>query len=112
MKIVQILFVLILSGAALAADSTKLPKRRPASTPKTVPLYIGHNQTQSTDVLRAHTATLGNYAAGFGITDHLFVATSPWILYSYNTMNLHLKYSEDLNSRSTIGLMASYFDSY
>ena len=92
------------------AQTKPTAKRKPAST--TTPLYIGHNLTPSTEVLKARTFTVGNYAAGFGLTENIFVATSPWIWYSYNTMNLHLKYSQDISARSTIGFFASYFDSY
>lgn len=87
-------------------------KRQPASLRQTEALFIGHNLTPSTEVAGKYKVTLGNYAAGFGITENLFVATSPWILYSYNTMNIHLKYSQVISPKSTAGLFVSYFDSY
>jgi hypothetical protein len=75
-------------------------------------LYIGHNLTQSTNVPEAHGWTAGNYAAGYALTENLFIATSPWIWVSYNTYNIHLKWSQPLSPSSTIGFFASYFDSY
>jgi hypothetical protein len=76
------------------------------------PLFIGHNLTPSTEVIGKNKATLGNYALGFGLTENIFIATSPWILYSYNTANIHVKYSQPLTPKTTAGLFVSYFDSY
>ena len=94
------------------ARTQLVKKRQPASLRQTEAVFIGHNLTPSTDVAGKYKVTLGNYAAGFGLTENLFVATSPWILYSYNTMNIHLKYSQVLSPKTTAGLFASYFDSY
>lgn len=94
------------------ARTQVVKKRQPASLRQTEALFIGHNLTPSTDVAGKYKVTLGNYAAGFGLTENLFVATSPWILYSYNTTNIHLKYSHVISPKSTVGVFASYFDSY
>ncbi|MGZ3727266.1 MAG: hypothetical protein ACXVBD_15790, partial [Pseudobdellovibrio sp.] len=82
-------------------------KRKPTQTALATPLYIGHNLTPSTDILAPHTYTIGTYAAGFGLTENLFIATSPWIWYSYNTTNIHLKYSQVISPQSTVGFFLS-----
>lgn len=98
------------NNKARAQASAK--KRQPASFRQTEAVFIGHNLTPSTDTAGKHKVTLGNYAAGFGVTENLFIATSPWILFSYNTANIHLKYTEVLSPKSTAGIFMSYFDSY
>jgi hypothetical protein len=109
---ITILFlgVLLFSTHMYAQANNK--KRQPASFRQTESVFIGHNLTPSTDVAGKYKVTLGNYAAGIGLTENLFVATSPWILYSYNTSNIHLKYSHVLTPKSTAGVFVSYFDSY
>lgn len=74
--------------------------------------FIGHNMTPSTATVKKSHWTAGNYALGYGITDQLFVAVSPWIWASYNTSNYHLKwiYQEDANS--SVAFQVSYFDSF
>lgn len=86
--------------------------RKPASLRITEALFIGHNLTPSTEVAGKYKVTLGNYALGFGLTENILVAISPWILYSYNTTNFHVKYSKPISARSTGGVFFSYFDSY
>lgn len=93
-----------------ASKTEKSISRKPASITKSY--FIGHNLTPSTDTIRAGSVTAGNYALGYAITDNLLLATSPWIFYSYNTTNLHLKYTHVLSPKSDIGFFVSYFDSY
>jgi hypothetical protein len=110
-----LLLILILPLFAFTAENQFAQKRKITRKPaqaQNTQLFIGHNLTPSTDVLPSGKYTVGNYAAGFGITENLLVATSPWIWSTYNTMNLHLKYSQVLNPKSTVGVMASYFDSF
>jgi hypothetical protein len=75
-------------------------------------ILIGHNLTPTTEVLRAGDSTVGTYAVGYALTDHLFLATSPWIWVSYNTANVHLKWATDVTENQRIGFFASYFESY
>lgn len=113
---IKSVFIVILLSAlsSFAADSIK-PKnlpRKPASAPKSSSYFIGHNLTPSTDEIRAGSVTVGNYALGYAVTDNLLLATSPWIWTTYNTQNLHLKYTQVLSPKSDAGFMLSYFNSY
>ena len=72
---------------------------------------IGHNLTPTTKTVAAGVWTAGNYALGYGISDSLFIVTSPWIWVNYNTINLHLKWSSAQIGRSRFGIFASYFES-
>jgi hypothetical protein len=74
--------------------------------------FIGHNMTPTTETLKPGVATFGDYAAGVGLSDSLFVATSPWIWVSYNTANLHFKWTRPLDPQSRYGFFLSYFESY
>lgn len=73
---------------------------------------IGHNVTPTAATPAKNTYTVGTYAAGVGLTNKIFVATSPWIWTSYNTANIHLKYIEPITHRFRVGGFASYFESY
>jgi hypothetical protein len=45
---------------------------------------IGHNVSPTSYTLRQGTASLGSYAAAYGITDSWMIATSPWMIVNYN----------------------------
>src|SRR3954469_24971416 len=108
-----LLILLFFPLVAFTAENVLQPvkrkvSRKPAQVQNTQ-LFIGHNLTPSTDVLPSGRYTVGTYAAGVGLTENLLIATSPWIWSTYNTMNLHLKYSQVVTPQSTVGVMASYF---
>lgn len=113
MKILLICMLLfpVLTFAAEAKTAKKKVLRKPAQV-QSAQIFIGHNLTPSTEVLRSGAFTVGNYAAGYGVTENLLLATSPWIWTTYNTTNLHLKYSQILSPKSTAGMQLSYFDSF
>lgn len=75
-------------------------------------IFIGHNVTPTTETLSQGAGTVGNYALAYGITDTLFIATSPWIWASYNTANVHLKWAGNVSEASRLGLFLSYFESF
>ncbi|MEN0060285.1 MAG: hypothetical protein AAGB31_15710 [Bdellovibrio sp.] len=83
-----------------------------AKSSKNSAIFIGHNVTPTTDTLAAGEWTVGTYAVGVGLTDSLFIATSPWIGLSYNTANVHLKWADDFSADSRWGVFLSYFESY
>lgn len=74
-------------------------------------ITIGHNVTPSTEITKANTWTVGNYAIGYGLTDSFLIATSPWIWATYNTANIHLKWIQQSGAWQ-YGAFASYFKSY
>lgn len=111
----KILLLILLFPILAFTTETKLVKKKIARKPAQVQntqLFIGHNLTPSTDVLRSGAFTVGNYAAGYGLTENVLIATSPWLWTTYNTTNFHIKYSQVISPESTVGLMASYFDSF
>ena len=47
-------------------------------------IVLGHNLTPTTQTLPKSGFTAGNYILGFGVSEKLTVATSPWLYSSYN----------------------------
>lgn len=129
--VLSLTFMILASVAVLAGNlpSPRTPatrqypyrpqqKRKPASLEVSTQLkshtksfFIGHNLTPATEIPQKGTWTVGSYAVGYALTDEILVATSPWIYVSYNTNNVHMKYSHMLTPKSDIGFFASYFDS-
>ena len=93
--------IMVIAGSAYGAELTLEGS-----------FLIGHNVTPTTETPRQGVGTVGNYALGWGLTDNLFLATSPWIWVSYNTANLHLKWAKNVSQKSRFGVFASYFESY
>lgn len=99
------------AGAAVAKDqltykSTSTSKSRSRS------VVVGHNVTPSTITPKKGTWTVGNYVLGVGLSDSVFLATSPWIWTSYNTANIHLKVATPVSKKVRVGFFGSYFESY
>ncbi len=71
-------------------------------------LILGHNLTPTTTTLDAGEKMVGSYALGYGITDDLTIANSPWLDISYNMPNIDLRYGlpsgSDLTSFAIEGL--------
>lgn len=60
-------------------------------------IVFGHNLTPTTYTLSKGVLTLGNYILGYGVTDKLTIATSPWLYADYNM------YSAVVRTRGEIG---------
>src|SRR5690606_4860169 len=74
---------------------------------------LGHNLTPTTALLGEGDVMVGTYAAGYGLTDTLTVATSPWLDISYSMPNLGLKYALPSGSDSTSFVAEGlYFKTY
>jgi hypothetical protein len=74
---------------------------------------LGRNLTPTTAVLNQGDIMLGTYAAGYGLTDNLTIATSPWLDISYSMPNLGLKYSLPSGSDSiSFVIEGLYFTTY
>lgn len=101
--------------AAVAAGklSDQLTYKSPTnSKSRTRSVVVGHNVTPSALTPKKGVWTVGNYAVGVGITDNIFLATSPWVWTSYNTANIHLKFSAPVSRKARVGFFASYFESF
>jgi hypothetical protein len=109
-SIVALFFSISLQAFAEDPEEGTPPPSRPVKIQKAI--LIGHNVTPTTETVKAGVFTLGNYAVGVGLTDHWFIATSPWIWVSYNTANAHIKWSTEINKNSKFALFGSYFHSY
>ena len=99
-------------GDAQLAASPSRPGQVAVKRGKRKSALVGHNVTPTTETLGQGVVTAGNYAVAVGLTDSVFIATSPWIWGSYNTANIHLKWGHALDRRSRVGVFASYFQSY
>jgi hypothetical protein len=104
----------IFLGLLLSLQSFALEEELQLETekPEKKSFLIGHNMTPTTEIPKPGVWTVGNYALAVGVSDHLFVATSPWIWVSYNTANIHFKWTKATSENSRFGFFASYFESY
>lgn len=104
---------LVVSEGSAAVSEDRLSYKTPvASRARERSVVVGHNVTPTAFTPKKGTWTVGNYALGVGITDSVFLATSPWVWTSYNTANIHLKVSTPVNRKVRVGFFASYFESY
>jgi hypothetical protein len=62
---------------------------------------LGHNLTPTSGTLQQGEITAGSYALAIGITDHLTLGTSPWLIWMYNMPALSARYSFDLDGLFT-----------
>jgi hypothetical protein len=84
-----ILSILLLSQISFAENENinSLSSAAPADSAVKAPTKIffpGHNLTPTTDTLSKGEITVGTYVIGYGVTDRLTIATSPWFDYFYN----------------------------
>jgi hypothetical protein len=70
------------------------------ATSTLAPPYLeGHNLTSTTYVLAPHQWTVGTYALGYGVTEKLTIATTPWLDLIYNMPTLEAKYAVAIDDR-------------
>lgn len=74
--------------------------------------FLGHNVTPTANLLKKGVATVGPYIIAFAPCQHVILASSPWIHFGYNMINLHLKTGFELNRNEKVAFMASYFKTY
>ncbi|CAN5727955.1 hypothetical protein BH10BDE1_BH10BDE1_30050 [soil metagenome] len=113
--IFAIFFAFFNAGANCWAQETsklKFPETVLKTEPDRLAFEIGHNATPTSYAMKAKTWTVGQYGAGYALSDSLFIATSPWIWASYNTMNLTAKWIKPVTSKVRAGFFAAYFQSY
>jgi hypothetical protein len=84
MKVVFSFLFLVLSNFSVAYSSEN-------------DLFFGHNLSQTNYVLKSGQTTFGTQVIGYGLTDDLTVATSPWLIVDYSMLSLILKYKFDEN---------------
>lgn len=75
-------------------------------------IRYGHNLSPTTETLQAGKFAAGFAAVSYGITDDLTIATSPWIAWDYNMINLAIRYKSKIDSRTTLGFQTHYFKTY
>ncbi len=71
---------------------------------------FGHNLASTSETLSQGQSTVGSYALGYGVTDRLTVATSPWLIFGYNMNNAILRHSIPVNVDNEIGQQLAYFE--
>lgn len=72
------------------------------------PFFLGHLLTPTVSTLNEGQWTAGTMALGYGISNELMVATSPWLIGFYNMTNLEVRWrSKELDP--TWGLQGGYF---
>lgn len=101
-----LVFIFLIFQVYVVATLAKTAKQA-----NTANFFIGHNLTASTEAPKKSQWTVGNYAVGYALTDELMMATSPWILTSYNSHNYHLKWTKPISSSERMGVFLSYFES-
>jgi hypothetical protein len=55
--------------------------------------------------------TAGTYYLGLGLTDHLTIGASPWMIFGYNLENIILKYTNDTSTTDSLSHEVAYFKS-
>jgi hypothetical protein len=71
---------------------------------------FGHNLSSTSETLPQGESTAGTYALGYGLTDQLTIATSPWLIFGYNLNNAIIRYSMPIDLDNEIGHQLAYFD--
>ncbi len=89
----------------LSAESLQIEN----NTPNQKTILFGHNLSATTQTLKKNTWSIGNYVLVYGITDNLTLATSPWMLNSYNMYSAVLRYRKPLSENKDFGVQISYF---
>lgn len=90
-----ILAFVMLSSAALAnagTIETTSDLSEPFTSSNHSNLLLGHNVTPTSYTLGKNQLVAGPYYIGYGLTDQLMIATSPWVIAAYNMPMVDLKY--------------------
>lgn len=106
-----LVFTLFTSWTALA-QTQRYYLSTGGSTGQRKAILIGHNVTPTTDIPPPGVWTVGTYAVGVSPTKNLFIASSPWIWSTYNTANIHVKWTDQISRNLHYSLFASYFESF
>jgi hypothetical protein len=75
-------------------------------------VFLGHNASPSSYALSAGQVTAGNFGIAVGITDHITIATSPWLWASYEAANIHVKWVAERDNGFRVGALVSYFETF
>jgi len=75
---------------------------------------LGHNLTPTSYTLKQGQGAFGTYAIGYGFTDFLMIATSPFIWFGYNMANVAVRAGADVDSTliDRIGVETIYFNTF
>ncbi len=72
---------------------------------------MGHLLTSNNHVLQKNHWGLGTMYAGYGISEHWTVATSPFVLFDFNMFNLQNRAVWQLTEKSRFGIDLGYYKS-
>lgn len=95
-------------GGANSVSSSMLP-REVSSESGSHTFWLGHNLSQTSYVPMGGELTFGTQAAGVGILDKVFVATSPWLYMSYNMNNVFVKATTTRLRENNVAFTYGYF---
>jgi hypothetical protein len=73
--------------------------------------HWGHNMSPTANTLPQGATSAGIYIIGYGLSDDIMLATSPWFHIFYNMNNFILKAKLHQSKETTIGLQVAYFKS-
>ncbi|MCB0422442.1 MAG: hypothetical protein KDD61_15690 [Bdellovibrionales bacterium] len=102
---------LLIPGSLLATplSETKETITTKITSKSKKPIIFGHNLGVTTQTLNRGDVTLGNFVAGVGVTDNFTIATSPWLLNSYNMYSLVSRYRYAIQDNLSLGWQMVYF---
>lgn len=110
-----IIFILVLISLKAYGDepnNTSMAMPEYAFTPEISgqkSVNLGHNLSQTSYIPKSGVVTLGTQATGMSLTNHFFIATSPWLFSTYNMYNVNIKATNDYFADYKMAFMASYF---
>ncbi len=94
-----------------APETSTIPAYKPSLINRKTgrdPFFMGHQVTPSVSTLNEGQWTVGSMALGYGITNEVMVATSPWLIGLYNMNNLVVR-ARTKEIDPTWGLQGGYF---
>lgn len=112
MKILVVVLLALMISLNASADTGESRIGRssfPSATPAKKSVLFGHNLAVTTQTLKKGSLTFGNFAAGIGVTDNLTIATSPWLLNSYNMYSLIGRARWQWSQNIDLGWQVAYF---
>src|SRR4051812_42991890 len=97
------LLLILTPGPATAQDSDSMTSRTSVETGETSTssrfgsLSIGHLVTSNNNTLKQNQFGIGTIYAGYGVTDDLMIATSPFVLYTFGMNNGIVRWTHKLS---------------
>lgn len=108
-----IIILFSFNSFAITLSNTSFPKKntfKKARSPKKV-LSWGHNLSPTTNTLPEKTVSAGIYLLGYGFSDDIMIATSPWFHMFYNMDSYIIKSKLHNGKDYSIAFQTAYFKS-